>query len=898
MGVDYASMENSTEIEKILYYYLFQKKIRNIIKGNGNLDSNIIEKGYIIHQGFISKWKSIVAYAYFKDFFKAQNIISNDLTETQKKQINEFINYKKIIFNKLFSNFSHNYYLTNINRISFNRKDLENFIDKETFKKFNIIEDILYIEIEYIIKKQMFIFILKKNKIIKILIHSISREITNLTFIFTPINIFNSYCDLFRKYSSEELMQFLLSIDIFSKPFYIDNDITRNEKKFIVYNEEKYRNNKCSKKGKESSYKGEEKEIELPQNIKFNLVEQISFRGLDNVGATCYMNATLQCLANIKPVTGYLLNQNIYSYLFDNAPICLLTLEYIQVLVGLYCNQSRTGSYSPKNFKKIISELNPLFKGIQANDSKDLIIFLLEVMNNELVKIHNKKRNIKTEENEKENESYQQIDISNEKMVLQNFINEYKKTHCSVIGDNLCGFQKSVFICESCGGKAINFNIFNFLIFSLEATSNYFNLNNNINIPIINFDNCFQFLSKVEIFQNTYCQKCKQLGNSKYQDTLYVLPNYLIIILNRGKGNIFNCKVNIPEVFCPSNYVENEKDKSYSLIGIVSHFGESGMGGHFIAFCKHYIDGKWRCYNDSIVVECNNDYLNKGTPYILFYKKEISNNNNSNQVNQVGTNINFFNQNSQVNPLNQNNQINYGQNFNINNSNQMNINYNNLPQNFDMNNINNLQFTNNINNFINNDNINNYEINNNINNDNNNNNNYNINNNISNNNINNCQQNNNINNINMNCNMTNNINNCQQNNNISNINMNNNINNDIMNNCQQNNNINNDIMINCQQNNNINNNIIMNNYQQNNNIYNNNNNFQENQNMNNNNGYFANNSNNNNFQNNYQQGINLNNNNNFNENNNFNNNFQQNFNNNNQLNYNNFQQNLNNNTFG
>ena len=162
-------------------------------------------------------------------------------------------------------------------------------------------------------------------------------------------------------------------------------------------------------------------------------------------------------------------------------------------------------------------------------------------------------------------------------MVLKNFVLEFKKSHCSIIGDNLCGFQKSEFICQHCGKSAINFNIFNFLIFSLEATSNYFNLSNNNIIPTITFDNCFQFLSKEELFENTYCQFCGQTVNSKYKDNLYVMPNFLIIILNRGKGNIFNCNVQIPETFCPSNYVENEKNCYFKLIGVVSHFGESGM---------------------------------------------------------------------------------------------------------------------------------------------------------------------------------------------------------------------------------------------------------------------------------------------------------------------------------
>ena len=401
----------------------------------------------------------------------------------------------------------------------------------------------------------------------------------------------------------------------------------------------------------------------------------ISYLGLDNLGSTSYLNSTLQCLANIKPVTNYLLNLNHYTKLYNNQKICLITIEYIQILIGLYCNKSRTGSYCPKNFKKIISEINLLFRGSQENDPKDLIIFLLELINNELVMVNNlKKINNKINEDE----SYQCDSLEK----CQKY---FIKSHCSIIGDNLYGFQKNNFACQNCGGNYINYNIFNYLMFSLEATSNYFDLkkNNNI-IPVINFDYFFQFLSKDENL-SIICQKCKKLSNIKYKQSIYIMPYYLIIILDREKENIYNFQVKIPEIFCPFNYVENEKDSYFNLIGIISHIDK-----HFISLCKHNIDGKWRCYNDNIVTECQNDIFEKGIPYILFYQKKSTINYDSNQINKVNLNLNFNYINNQFNneQIFFSNQMNM--NYNIypshNNNNNLNINMNNLNSQANINN--------------------------------------------------------------------------------------------------------------------------------------------------------------------------------------------------------------------
>ena len=54
------------------------------------------------------------------------------------------------------------------------------------------------------------------------------------------------------------------------------------------------------------------KELELIQREKDIFEKEnknkIVLIGLNNIGATCYMNATLQCLSNTKKLTEYFLN--------------------------------------------------------------------------------------------------------------------------------------------------------------------------------------------------------------------------------------------------------------------------------------------------------------------------------------------------------------------------------------------------------------------------------------------------------------------------------------------------------------------------------------------------------------------------------------------------------------
>ena len=692
-------MGTSSE-EGIFHYYIFQQKLLLYLSGGTyKKDIDKLKEGYILNLEWVKNWKKRINYNEIERYMKKYGAEKKKIDSDKKKDIYKFIT-KCINDNKQYysntSFFPKSEYLQVQEKI-LTENYLQRIINKKIFGTLNIPAKEENI-IQYIFKKKMMILFFPYNKIIKMIISDLSpylneKKIVNLTFIFKKTKYFESYQKDFIKDTSEKIINFILVNEILNQSIISYTDQKKNEEIIEIINEEQYVSEINLRKNIINS--------KSPQEINFSLIQRPSYRGLDNVGATCYMNATLQCLANIRPITEHLLNPKKYQEIYNNSNICRLTLDYCQVLIGLFCNNSNIGSYKPEDFKETIGELNSLFQGVQANDSKDLIIFLLETFNNELVKLHNKKYNIQPIENE----INFQLDPTDEKAVFNEFTKDFNRNYYTTVGFNLCGFQKNIFICK-CGAVSNNFSIFNFLIFGLETISNYFNLsNNNTQLPIITFDHCFNYLSKKEIFEQTYCQKCKQTLNAIYQEGIYMMPSYLIIILNRGKGNTFNCKVDIPEKFSSANYELIEKNNVFELVGIVSHLGESGMGGHFIAFCKHSLDNKWRIYNDSVVVECQNDYLTKGTPYILFYKNLSANksqNNNQNNINNPNPifnnnfreikNMNFQNQQQQANfPTNNMNNINNPQhnmqNMNMNNMNNPQQNM----QNMNMNNMNNSQ---------------------------------------------------------------------------------------------------------------------------------------------------------------------------------------------------------------
>jgi len=328
---------------------------------------------------------------------------------------------------------------------------------------------------------------------------------------------------------------------------------------------------------KELNKKSEINELELkskPQNqvqqnkILMNIMNKdpmILYKkptliGLNNIGATCFMNSTLQCLSQTKEITIYFLKPKNKNEIINNN-IALenknenqLSPVFLELVQNLW-DKNGPKSFCPNKFMNTVIEINPLFKTGQDGDAKDFIIFILEQLHKEL------RKSINSNNNNLISEPFNQYDKNN----AFNYFFQYFKNQVSIISDLFYGFNETTNECLNCkniyNNKGLsnnpiyyNYGIFNCLIFPLEEVKNFknsnyqfyncFQNNNNFyqnNIDCVSLNDCFLYNQKTEVFtgeNRNYCNMCKQLYDSNCTSKIYISPIVLILILNRGRGNI------------------------------------------------------------------------------------------------------------------------------------------------------------------------------------------------------------------------------------------------------------------------------------------------------------------------------------------------------------------------
>ena len=354
--------------------------------------------------------------------------------------------------------------------------------------------------------------------------------------------------------------------------------------------------------------------------------------GLENIGATCYMNATLQCFCNVEKFVDYFkYNKHLIDTVKNDINKRKLCSSFKLLVEKLWPDDYTTKIktyYAPHEYKNKISSMDSLFQGVQANDSKDLVNFIIMTLHSEL----NKAKNFNiTSPNPSFNEQ------RNQQIMLNNFIQSFQATNQSLISDLFYAVNCNIIQCLGCNAQTFNYQTYFFIVFPLEEVRKYkfqninqFNSFNNMfnNNNQVNIYECFEYEKKITYMsgQNAmHCNYCQRTCNSSMCTVLTTGPEVLIIILNRGKGIEFNVKIIFDERLNLANYIQfGNTGVNYELIGVITHLGESGMGGHFIAFCKDPISLKWYKFNDAFVSpveDFKKEVIDFGMNYLLFYQK-------------------------------------------------------------------------------------------------------------------------------------------------------------------------------------------------------------------------------------------------------------------------------------
>ena len=343
--------------------------------------------------------------------------------------------------------------------------------------------------------------------------------------------------------------------------------------------------------------------------------------GLANIGATCYINSIIQCLAHCIELSEDILSWYLYHPDKDKQSRCI-SYSYADVLYNLFFPKDNQTYYSPNDFREIVALIGPLFEEHKANDSKDIFQFLIEKIHEEL--------NVLNESNINYNEDII-VNQMDELAVFNNFELVCQKNYHSCISKYFYGKHKTITKCLNCQCSIFNYQVYSFLIFPLLDVKKYkfsYYQNHSQN-QIMNLYDCFNYFQKMEFFSgenHIYCMGCKLETNANYCNLIYSTPIILTIILNRGKNNAdFNEKFLFPMELNLDSYAQDKYNSNkFYLIGVLCHVGESSMNGHFFSYCRSHYQGNWFKYNDAIVSECDeNEIFDATTPYILFYHKYL-----------------------------------------------------------------------------------------------------------------------------------------------------------------------------------------------------------------------------------------------------------------------------------
>jgi ubiquitin carboxyl-terminal hydrolase 36/42 len=327
--------------------------------------------------------------------------------------------------------------------------------------------------------------------------------------------------------------------------------------------------------------------------------------GLVNLGNTCFINASLQCLANTPPLVQWLLSNSHY-------PCCRVKLEKqfclfceAERIVKLIHSKNSNSSFSssvgaanPNNIVRRIKDISTTFKTGRQEDASEFLICLIDKIVDACLRSSQPPERLRPSSGT----SYEQL------------------CHSQTIFHDLFGLVlRSRVVCSRCRHTSDTFEVqYTWIV----GVRNHSDLRQSLQQFV-----CRETLSGENLYR---CIKCKQLVQAIKRYTLHKASKILLINLKRfefGKNSHkLSHLVRYPEHLNVSSYMSeesaNDQSLDYRLYAVLVHVGSSMHSGHYFSYVRSP-NNRWYKADDTTMTQCDlNQVLTQHGAYILCYLKE------------------------------------------------------------------------------------------------------------------------------------------------------------------------------------------------------------------------------------------------------------------------------------
>lgn len=365
-------------------------------------------------------------------------------------------------------------------------------------------------------------------------------------------------------------------------------------------------------------------------SFRLNLTSEDSIpSGLMNGGNTCFVNSVLQCLINTHPLQVFLTSTehskcplaaghgHLVKVNHSFCPICNMK-EVVSLMLD-----PRYSAILPRDLLLSIDKIGEFRLGDQE-DAHQFLLDMLVKMHDAFVYVDEINRKLLEGTNTKKVNHGPNRNPKNTAAAAPNAPIDY---------EDRALVEQSSFIYQMFGGKfldktrcvecgTVTMRPDPFLVLSLALSSG------------ASVEEALRNFCKIEVVLKTdeslVCGKCDKRVTVQRQTTFWQAPEILTIHLKRfdnsgrkiNKSVAFSQTLDFSDVISRDSPVAQQGPTTYSLYAMITHYGPFMGAGHYVAFAK--LDGQWYLFDDKSVYGINESIVMKQNAYILFYKKNAT----------------------------------------------------------------------------------------------------------------------------------------------------------------------------------------------------------------------------------------------------------------------------------